>query len=147
MYNVGPYTIAPIKVVWRRMDRRINAAVVEEVDDPWLGRRPVIPQETCVLVACGSADEAHYICAVLNSAIVNERILACSVRGGKGFGTPGMLDFVPLCRFRPDDPRHVELAALSRMAHADAVERIEPRIDRLAAELLAGPMAFDPPPV
>ena len=29
MYNVGPYTVAPIKVVWRRMDRRINAAVVE----------------------------------------------------------------------------------------------------------------------
>ena len=29
MYNVGPYTVAPIKVVWRRMDRRINAVVVE----------------------------------------------------------------------------------------------------------------------
>ncbi len=27
MYNVGPYTTAPIKVVWRRMDRRISAAV------------------------------------------------------------------------------------------------------------------------
>ncbi len=29
MYNVGPYTVAPVKVIWRRMDRRINAAVVE----------------------------------------------------------------------------------------------------------------------
>ena len=28
MYNIGHYTVAPIKVVWRRMDRRINAAVV-----------------------------------------------------------------------------------------------------------------------
>jgi hypothetical protein len=137
MYNVGPYTIAPIKVVWRRMDRRINAAVIEEVDDPWLGRRPVIPQETCVLVACSSTDEAHYVCAVLNSEIVGQRISACSVRGGKGFGTPGMLEFVPLCRFRPDDARHVELAALSRLAHTDPVERPQPQIDRLAAELFA----------
>ena len=52
MYNVGPYTLAPLKVVWRRMDRRINAAVVEAIDDPLLGRRPVVPQETCVLTAC-----------------------------------------------------------------------------------------------
>ena len=63
MYDVGPYTLAPIKVVWRRMDRRLNAAVVEERDDPRIGRKPVIPQETCVLVATPSADEAHYLCA------------------------------------------------------------------------------------
>ncbi len=67
MYNVGTYTLSPIKVVWRRMDRWIRAAVVESIDDPLLGRRPVVPQETCVLIACGSADEAHYLCAMLNS--------------------------------------------------------------------------------
>jgi hypothetical protein len=148
MYNVGPYTVAPIKVVWRRMDRRINAVVVEHnmsggADIPvcrdccvrpgrqeclphWgekgglpvLPRRPPIPQETCVLVACDSSDEAHYLCATLNSAAVNELVAAHSVRGGKGFGTPGMFDFLPLRRYRPDDPRHVELARLSRQAHA-----------------------------
>jgi hypothetical protein len=135
MYNVGPYTISPIKVVWRRMDRQINAAVVEEVDDPLLGRRPMVPQETCVLVACDSADEAHYICAVLNSAIVGDLASASQVRGGKGFGTPGMLEFVPLRRFQPDNPRHTELAALSRQAHAGAGEAIQRAIDRLAAEV------------
>ena len=63
MYNVGPYTVAPIKVVWRRMDRRLSAAVVEPCDDPWLGPRPLVPQETCSLVAAASSDEAHYLCA------------------------------------------------------------------------------------
>ena len=137
MYNVGPYTMAPIKVVWRRMDRQINAAVVSETDDPLLGRRPVIPQETCVLVACNSADEAHYVCAVLNSAIVSELVSAHSVRGGKGFGTPSMLDFIPLRRFRADDPRHAELAELGRKAHAALLADVQQQIDRLAAELLA----------
>ena len=118
MYNVGPYTVAPVKVVWRRMDRQINAAVVEEIADPLLGRRPAVPQETCVLVACDSTDEAHYVCAMLNSAVVNELVSSHSVCGGKGFGTPGMLDFVPLRQFQADDPRHTELAALSRQAHA-----------------------------
>jgi hypothetical protein len=137
MYNVGPYTIAPVKVVWRRMDRRINAAVVEP--GGWGGSctatpgatvqlspqlapqpRPAVPQETCVLVACESADEAHYLCAVLNSAAVNDRVAAHSVRGGKGFGTPGMLEYLPLARYRSDEPLHAELAALSRKAHAAA---------------------------
>ena len=101
MYNVGPYTPAPVKVVWRRMDRRINAAVVEPVDDPLLGTRPVVPQETCVLVAADCREEAHYLCAILNSAIVNFLVTSHSVRGGKGFGTPGMLDVLNLRRFDP----------------------------------------------
>ena len=118
MYNVGPYTVAPIKVVWRRMDRRINAAVIEPIDDPILGRRPLVPQETCVLVACDSADEAHYLCALLNSEPVNSLVTACSVRGGKGFGTPSMLEFLGLRTFDAANARHRELAALSRRMHA-----------------------------
>jgi hypothetical protein len=139
MYNVGPYSVAPVKLVWRRMDRQINAAVVEPHDDPLLGRRPVIPQETCVLVECDSADEAHYLCAVLNSAAVNELVRASSVRGGKGFGTPGMLEFVPLRRFQADRREHRELARLSRQAHAGEEGRLanlQREIDRLAGELL-----------
>jgi hypothetical protein len=138
MYNVGPYTVAPIKVVWRRMDRQINAAVIETIHDPRLGCRPIVPQETCVIVACSSADEAYYVCAMLNSQIVGELVSASSVRGGKGFGTPGMLDFIPMTEYRPDDPRHVELAALSRTAHSIDSPNIQGDIDRLAAQVLSG---------
>ncbi len=134
MYNVGPYTTAPIKVVWRRMDRRIRAVVLEPTDDPLLGSRPIIPQETCVLVACETSDEAHYLCAMLNSAAVNDLAAASQVCGGKGFGTPGMLDFIPLQRFRPDDARHTELASLSRQAHAGKSDKIQREINVLAAE-------------
>ena len=136
MYNVGSYTLSPVKVVWRRMDRRIRAAVLEEIDDPHLGRRPVVPQETCVLVACDSTDEAHYLCALLNSSPVHELVAAHSVAGGKGFGTPSILDFLPLGRFDPADPRHVLLAAASREAHLSAAaEDLQRRIDRLAGEV------------
>jgi hypothetical protein len=117
MYNVGPYTVAPIKVVWRRMERMIRAAVVEPLDDPLLGRRPLVPQETCVLIACASAEEAHYLCAVLNSERVNALVAAHSVVGGKGFGTPGMLEYLGLRRFDSRDRRHAALAAYSRRAH------------------------------
>ncbi|MCR4413341.1 MAG: SAM-dependent methyltransferase, partial [Thermoguttaceae bacterium] len=140
MYNVGPYTLAPCKVVWRRMDRRIRAAVVEPTEHPWLGARPVIPQETCVFVATESSDEAHYLAAQLNSAIVGFLATAHGVRGGKGFGTPGVLEYLGIRRYDPATLEHRELAALSRHAHAEAaagndLSAIEERIDRLVAGL------------
>ena len=140
MYNVGPYTVAPIKVVWRRMDRRINAAVLEPLDDPLLGRRAVIPQETCVLIALDTIDEAHYLCALLNSSIVGFLVGSHSVQGGKGFGTPSMLDFLRLRRHDPDNPHYADLSAASRQAHQTAARgddftEIQHRIDLLAGEL------------
>jgi hypothetical protein len=141
MYNVGPYTLAAAKVIWRRMDRKIRAAVVETIDDPCLGLRPIVPQETCVLIACGGGDEAHYLCAMLNSALVHDLVAAHSVAGGKGFGTPSILDYVPLKKFDAGDRRHFELAALSRRLH-DMVTRNESancetsEIDRLTESVL-----------
>ena len=62
-----------------------------------------------------------------------------SVAGGKGFGTPSILDYVPLRKFNPADPRHLELAALSRRLHAGPADaRAEDEIDRLAALALRG---------
>ena len=140
MYNVGPYTVAPIKVVWRRMDKRINAAVLTESDDPLLGRRSIIPQETCVLIAADSLDEAHYLTALLNSSIVDFLVTSHSVYGGKGFATPSMLDFIRLKRFDCQDVRHVELADLSRRAHHKAANgqdtsQAQRKIDRTAGRL------------
>jgi hypothetical protein len=146
MYNVGPYTLAPQKVVWRRMDRRIRAAVVGETDHPWLGRRALIPQETGVLVAAGSPSEAHYLCGLLNSAVAGFLVRSHSVCGGKSFGSPGMLDFLRLRRFDPADPRHCELSACSRQAHRaieypQEVAALEQCIDHLAAEIWGLPQS------
>ncbi len=137
MYNVGEYTLAPIKVVWRRMDKRINAAVLAPVDDPWLGSRPVIPQETCVMIATDTADEAHYLAAVLNSRQTELIVAGHSVAGGKGFGTPGILDYLGIARFNRTDARHMQLARLSCLAHERAAvgvdfSDVQAEIDRAA---------------
>lgn len=141
MYNVGPYTVAPWKVVWRRMDRRLRAAVVGQCAVPGAGVRPIVPQETCVLVAVDTAAEAHYLCARLNSSLSAFLAQSSSVDGGKGFGTPGMLDHLGLRRFDPTDPRHLALAQCSQRAHAaaaqgDDLDAIEAGVDRLVAELV-----------
>jgi len=141
MYDVGSYTVSPLKVVWRRMDRQINAAVVCELTDKFLGKKPVIPQETCVFIECESLAEAHYLCAMLNSSVLNFIAKSHSVEGGKGFGTPSMLDYLPIKRFQPGEASHVALAELSLEAHKLATENektldVEHKIDLLVAPLL-----------
>jgi hypothetical protein len=140
MYDVGGYTLASWKVVWRRMDSRITAAVLGDVDDGFLSGRAVVPQETCAFIACGGAAEAHYLCALLNSAAASWMVRSHSIAGGKGFGSPGMLEYLPLRRYRPERGEHGELAALSEQAHRAAArgedtEGIERPVDALAARL------------
>lgn len=134
MYNVGPYTLAPYKVVWRRMDRQIRAAVVSPINDPELGQRVVVPQETCVLIPTDTEDEAHYLAALLNSSPARCLVQAFSVRGGKGFGSPSMLDYLALKRFSPTEGTHRRLADLGRRARAMAAQ---------PAKAPAGPSALE----
>jgi hypothetical protein len=122
------------------MDRRLRAAVVGPIKHPVLGVRPVVPQETCVLVVADTAEEAHYLCAVLNSVVAGFLVSAHSVTGGKGFGTPSILEFLNIRRFDAANPRHRLLAALSRRAHQAAAcgrscQDIQQRIDVEAAAL------------
>jgi hypothetical protein len=93
------------------MDRRMNAAVVEAA-------RPVIPQETCVFIAAESGDEAHYLCASLNGGRVDSIVRSHSVESGKGFGSPGILEYLAIRKYDPASSEHRALAARSREAHA-----------------------------
>lgn len=138
MYDVGQYTVAEHKVIWRRMDRRMTAAAVGPLSVGGLSARPAVPQETCVLVSVGDATEAHYLAALLNSQIVDFLVRSRSVLGGKGFGSPGVMDLLALDRFVPDNRLHRRLAELGRAATASPESGAEAQaeMDAVAAELL-----------
>lgn len=99
MYNIGRQTIASVKVVWRRMDTELRAAVVRPLDHPFLGLKTIIPQETCVLIPCESIGEANYLVDRLNSRKIAEKVRSFSAVGSKGFGSPGILNFLGIRRF------------------------------------------------
>jgi N-6 DNA Methylase len=110
MFDVGPYTVAPYRVVWSRIASDIGAAVA-----------PVgaIPQETLTLVAAQSEEEAHYLCAVLNSTPFRFAVVAYSQMGGKSFGSPHILENVRVPSFVPGSAVCTTLVGLSRRAHAN----------------------------
>lgn len=117
LYNVDEATFAPIKVVWRRMDSTIRAAVVPFDAER---RRPIIPQDTLSTVAVATLDEADYLAAVLNSTPVRRRVAASSVAGSKSFGSPGAFAALGVPRFVPTSPLCRALAEFGRRRREEA---------------------------
>lgn len=130
MYNVGPYTLAPWKTVWRQQAVVMTAAVVGP-----LNGRPVIPNHKLTLVPAASEDEAHFICAVLNSGVVRRIVAGYALPTGM---TAHILDHVRIPRFDPNDALHQGLADFSRRATAGQAV-IDTQLDDLVNTLWAIP--------
>jgi len=130
MFDIGSYSSAPWKAVWGRIASRMGAAVLGPQQ-----ARPVMPQETVCLVACSDSTEAHYVCAVLNSDPFDFAVQSHSEKGGKSFGTPGILEKVRVPRYDAADPLHRQLAILSQQAHEAAAAGDEARLRQIEAEV------------
>jgi len=144
MYNVGTYSFAPYKTVWKRMGTSIEAVVTSKITDRFIGSKPPLHKETTIFIPSEVKDEAHYLCAVLNSLIVNFVAKSYSVKGGKAFGSANLLEYVRIPQFDPTNTEHEVLSQLSQQAHelaaiqeeeADELQAVQEEIDQHAAKL------------
>jgi methylase of polypeptide subunit release factors len=131
---VGTYTFAPWKVVWREQASTMTASVVGLKDG-----KPVVPDHKLMLVGCASEDEAHFVCACLNSSIGQMVAVSYAVEIQMN---PHILEHIRIPRFDRKNPVHCRLAELSMQAHEAAkvgdemrLREIEAEIDRWAAKL------------
>ncbi|HBY94687.1 MAG TPA: hypothetical protein DEP84_12125 [Chloroflexi bacterium] len=133
MFNVGEYTFAPHKVVWREQASRLTVAVVSGEN------RSIVPDHKLMLVPFEEKAAAHYVCAVLNSSPAQFVTLSYAVNIQMD---THILENVNVPRFDSQNVLHCQLAALSERAHeataagdTTQVQAIEGEIDRLAAQL------------
>ena len=134
MFNIGDYSFAPYKVVWRE----ISTSLIAAVSGPRSGQT-VISDHKLVLAPFAEAYEAHYVCALLNSSPANLLVVSYTVPTQI---STHIFDHLAVPRFNPDNHLHIELSGLSAKAHSavarDAPQRLrefEDRIDRLSAHL------------
>ena len=140
MYNVGPYTIEPIKVFWRQFIPHIEMTLCLPVDDPSLGRKVPLTQHVVTLCSFQSVEEAFFFSACGNSS---PAVLLHSVSStGKSFGQPRILRTVKIPRFDPKDSVHSKLTDLSRRCHTakehnrpEGIPGLEYEIDDAAARI------------
>ena len=139
LYNVGPYTMAQWKVVWPWISIGMRCVVVSRHNGSL-----VVPEHNTSFAAFESADEAHYVCALLSSAPANMLICAFNAGGGGGLASPDILKFIRISAFDKTDDQHLELSRLSAKAHDSAAIGVEGRqslgqlereIDELAAKM------------
>lgn len=109
MFNVGPKSLTPIKVVWRRMISPVEAAVVVDRD-----RNPALPQETLCFIPCASEPEAAYYAGLMNSDVFNAAALAVSQGSSKSFGAPHLLKLVAMPEYDPKSSIHQRIAEMRK---------------------------------
>lgn len=132
-YNISDYTFARFKVVWKRMATDIIAAVISQHKTPF-GFKTIIPTDTTSLYATDNETEAHYLCAIMNSAPVRNFIKSYS-SGGRGFGTPSVMKHVGIPKFDATNQMHQKLAQLSLRLHYYKTENKLEKIECLEHEI------------
>lgn len=115
--RTGPYSFARTYVAFRD-NTRWCAAVITSAKMPWNGKKRFLFQNHAVSMCERSdgglidLDEAHYVCAILNTSVVSRFIRASSDERSYKVRPPV---FVP--PFEPENGDHQALAAASKLAH------------------------------
>lgn len=134
--NISPAILAKWKVMWPEVGNTIRAGVCGPIRME--KSKPVLPDHTLVAVGCEKKEEAHYLCALLNSSPAR-----CTVASYITLHpSPHVLENISLPRFEAKKKLHQTLAQLSMSCHAaaargdrEAVLALEAEIDRAAAKL------------
>lgn len=138
MYGIGKYTFAKYRVAWKRMASKMNAVVLSSLKTDF-GMKKIVSTDTTSFFAVNDRDEAHYLCGILNSDIINDFIKSFS-SAGRGFGAPSVMNNLAIPKFNADTKIHKRLAELSEEAHnrmqkEKSIEDIEKEINPLVRKL------------
>lgn len=108
MYNVGAYTFARWRVVWREQHSTLRCAAI--------GRQDWIADAKLVVVPCGTESEARYLAALLNSRPAREFVDSYAV---KIQISTHVLRYLRVPKFDAADPLHAALAECGDAVRAD----------------------------
>lgn len=132
MYNIGPYTFAPYKVVWKEQSTELECAVISSSEG-----KVIVPDHKLMLVPFWDISEAHYVCGLLNCTISRFIVLAYCISTQQ---STHILDNIRIPQYAHSNKIHKDLSHLSELCHdkkANGIEvyALENQIDELAAEL------------
>lgn len=132
MYNIGEYTFAPYKVIWKALAKGVAAVTISQEDG-----RLLIPDHNLLMVPLENESEAYYLTGVLNSDIVSRFVNAYVA----WFISGHILERINIPRYCEENELHNEIAALAKLAHFAAedekeLEKAESRLNEKVNRLL-----------
>ncbi len=112
--RVGEYTFAKYKVAWRYIATEFITAVISDIDDCFLGRKLLIPNEKVMYISTDDETEAYYLCGILSS----DPVTFCV----KSYMNPTsisahVLEKLNIPMFDPKNNTHLEISKLCKEGH------------------------------
>lgn len=114
LQRIGVYTFAKYKVCWRYISKNFTPAVIESVNDQYLGKKIIIGNEKIISIAFDNKDEAYYVCAVISSTPYRKTIENYMV--GTQI-TPSIINRLRIPKFNGQDNQHTELSRICQEGH------------------------------
>ncbi|MBO5238007.1 MAG: hypothetical protein J6B50_04450 [Lachnospiraceae bacterium] len=133
LYNIGEYTSAPYKVIWKALTAKgMEACVVGKLDG-----KIIVPDHNNVMIPFENKSEAYYVCAIINSKIVGKFIDSYIA----WFKSNHILDNINIPPYDPQNSLHIKLVELSKLAHENAQndnsnEEVENAIEKIVGKML-----------
>jgi len=153
LYDIGDYSLTDYKVVWKRIAGGITGKAVSfasSVLEPFQGnlshKKPVICNDSLILIPFNEEKEAYYVCGVLNSSPVLLTIASYTYELRM---ETHITQYVKIPKFNPKDKLHTKLSELSKKAHElakkyyeqndpvaqEELKKVEEEVDKVVAKL------------
>jgi hypothetical protein len=141
IYNVGPYTFAPFKVLWAEQSGNFCAAVAGSAETPLSGNRPFVPDHKIFFVDFQEEEAAYFLCGLLTAPLVKEFVESHNISIQVG----DIFKHMNLPPFNAKKTEHRRLARLAKAAHGEhkkasreaIVGEVEAEADAILESLLA----------
>lgn len=111
-WNVGAYTFAPYKVCWAEISGHFEVCILSE-----LNGEIVVPDHKIYFIPINREDEALFLCAYLNSTIVEELVLAYVETTQIG---THITDYIHIPQYDPSNFVHRKLVEMAKDAQENS---------------------------
>ena len=132
LQRIGDYTFARYKVAWKYISSEFTCAVIQDVNDEFLGRKTIIPNEKIIYVGLDGKAEAYYLCGLLSSTYVRNLINSFKVSTQIA---PSTISNLNLPKYDKNNELHNSIGSLCEKGHKD-LENIENYISEIDKILL-----------
>lgn len=125
--NVGEYTYAPYKVLWKEQAGSMSAVVVSTYlrsipnADPELfsADKIIVVDSKVLMLDVYDEMEAYYVCGIINAPIITEVVDGYAISTNRGVD---VLKYIAIPKYDASDEKHNVIAEISKRIHSMAAE-------------------------
>lgn len=120
--NIGEYTYAPYKVLWKEQTGSMSAVVVgsyletiPDVDKNLFSEdKTIVVDSKVLMLGLDNIDEAHYVCGIINAADIVKIIDGYAISTNRGVD---VLKYLAIPKFDSNNQLHNKIAEYSKTIH------------------------------